>query len=311
MDAAQSQAMAANPKTRAARLSVSSNTVLVALKLGVGLWIGSVAVISEAIHSAIDLVAAMIAYYAVRAADAPPDEEHPYGHGKVESISGAVEAALIAVAGIWVIVEAVQGLRTGRKAEGLGWGVGVMGLSAVVNGFVSRHLFRVAKEHDSIALSADAHHLTIDVFTSIGVFAGLGLVALTGWRILDPLVALGVGALILYTAYDITRTAARPLLDATLPPEEVKAIEDALCADTRVRGFHHLRTRKAGSVRFVDFHLLLDDDLTLAESHRISHEVKDRVLQALPGAVVEIHVEPYEEELQAKGDAITVTQEAR
>ena len=298
--------MIANPKSNAARLSVFSNAMLVALKLGVGVWIGSVAVLSEAIHSGIDLLAAVIALYAVRAADVPPDEEHPYGHGKVESISGTVEALLIFLAGLWIVYEAATGLVQGRRSSAVGWGVAVMGVSAAVNTLVSRHLFRVAEEHDSVALKADAHHLSVDVYASLAVFAGLGLVALTGWHPFDPLVAIGVGLLILHTAYGITKEAFSPLLDATLPQGEVAAVEEAIRGDGRVRGYHHLRTRKAGSVRFVDFHLLLDDDLTLAESHRISHEVKDRVLAALPGAVVEIHVEPYEEELQAKGDAITL-----
>ncbi len=297
---------APHAKTNAARLSVASNASLVALKLGVGLWIGSVAVLSEAIHSGIDLLAAGIALYAVRMADTPPDHDHPYGHGKVESISGTVEALLILLAGLWIMFEAAKAILHPAQGEGVGPGVAVMGLSALVNLFVSRHLLKVAKAHDSIALEADAHHLTVDVYASLAVFAGLGLVALTGQRLLDPLVALGVGLLILYTAYDITRRAFAPLLDTTLPETEVAEIERCLRADPRVRGYHHLRTRKAGSVRFVDFHLLLDDDLTLAESHRISHEVKDLILVPLPGAVVEIHVEPYEEELEAKGKAIVL-----
>ena len=295
-----------NAKANAARLSVASNLGLVALKLGVGVWIGSVAVISEAIHSGVDLLASIVALVAVRMADAPPDRDHPYGHGKVESISGTVEALLIGTAGLWIVFEAVSGLLTPRPSAAIGWGVAVMALSAGVNVFVSRHLFQVARAHDSVALEADAQHLSVDVWASLGVFAGLGLVALTGWHPLDPIVALMVGVLILYTAYGITRRAFAPLLDTSLPEDEVAAVERALKGDARVRGYHHLRTRKAGSVRFVDFHLLLDDDLTLAESHRISHEVKDLVLVALPGAVVEIHVEPYAEELAAKGDAITV-----
>ena len=242
---------ASQAKSNAARLSVLSNASLVALKLGVGLWIGSVAVVSEAIHSGIDLLAALVAWYAVRMADAPPDHDHPYGHGKVESISGTVEALLIFLAGAWIVVEAARGIVRGTKSESVGWGVAVMGLSAAVNVFVSRHLLRIAKEHDSVALEADAHHLSVDVYASVGVFVGLGLVALTGWHVLDPLVAIGVGLLIVHTAYDITKRAFAPLLDATLPAEEVDAIEAALKRDPRVRGYHHLRTRKAGAVRFV------------------------------------------------------------
>ncbi|CAN5515477.1 cation diffusion facilitator family transporter [soil metagenome] len=293
-----------NAKSRAALISVASNSTLVVLKLGVGLFIGSVAVISEAIHSGIDLVAAMIAYYAVRVADTPPDEGHPYGHGKIESISGTVEAMLIFAAGLWVIHEAILGILHPKVTSTPIWGIAVMAVSGVVNTVVSRHLHQVAEAHDSIALRADAHHLRIDVYTSIGVFAGLGLVALTGWHILDPLVAIGVGVLILHTAYGITKQAFSPLVDSALPPEEVAAVEEALRSDSRVRGWHHLRTRKAGSCRFVDFHLLLDDDLTLAVSHAIAHEVKHRIQAALPGALVEIHTEPFEEEIRAKGEAI-------
>ena len=297
---------AKDAKSNAARLSVASNSALVALKLGVGLWIGSVAVLAEAIHSGIDLLAALIAWYAVRMADAPPDDDHPYGHGKFESVSGTVEALLIFLAGAWIVYEAVRGIVEGRTASTPVWGAAVMGLSAAVNVVVSRHLLRVAKEHDSVALEADAHHLAVDVYASVGVFAGLTLVALTGWRLLDPIVAVGVGLLVARTAVGITKTAFSPLLDASLPPEEVAAVEAAIRADGRVRGYHFLRTRKSGPAKFVDFHLLLDDHLPLCDAHRISHEVKGRILDALPGAAVEIHVEPFEEEIQAKGDAITL-----
>jgi cation diffusion facilitator family transporter len=296
--------MAFLAKSNAARLSVVSNLGLTVVKLGIGLQIHSVAVLSEAIHSGIDLLAALIAWYAVRVADIPPDKGHPYGHGKVESISGTVEALLIFLAGAWVIYEAVAGILNGRRSESVHLGLVVMAISAVVNIFVSRHLHKVAREHRSVALEADAHHLQVDVYTSIGVFIGLGLVALTGWHGFDQIVAIAVGLLILHTSFSITKAAFAPLLDATLPAEDVQLIEETLCSDPRVRGFHHLRTRKAGSVRFVDFHLLLEDDMTLKESHRISHEVKDRILAVLPGAVVEIHVEPYEEELSKKGQAI-------
>lgn len=295
-----------NTKTKTALLSVISNTSLVVLKLFVGIAIGSVAVISEAIHSAIDLLAALISWYAVRMSDAPPDREHPYGHGKIESVSGTLEALLIFFAGIWVIIEAVQGILNHTAAKTPIWGIAVMGVSAVVNTFVARRLHKVADEHDSVALKADAHHLAVDVYTSIGVLGGLALVAVTGIHVLDPIIAIAVGMLILYTAYDITKQAFQPLIDSALPPEEVDAIEDALRSDTRVRGWHKLRTRKAGSARFVDFHLLLDDDLSLADAHDITHAVKHLVEQVLPGARVDIHTEPFQDELEKKGDAITL-----
>lgn len=293
-------------KSRTALLSVVSNSALVALKLAVGLAIGSVAVISEAIHSGIDLLASLIAWYAVRVSDTPPDREHPYGHGKIESISGTIEALLIFIAGVWVIYEAVMGLLRGKSATTPLWGVAVMGISAVVNTFIARRLHKVADEFDSVALRADAHHLSVDVYTSLGVFAGLGLVALTGWHALDSVAAIAVGLLILHTAYGITKQSFEPLVDAALPPEEIERIEAALRSSEPVRGWHNLRTRKAGSARFVDFHLLLDDDLSLAAAHDITHEVKALVEAALPGALVDIHTEPFEGECLDKGDVITL-----
>ena len=285
-------------KSKTALLSVGSNTLLVALKLGIGMMIGSVAVISEAIHSGIDLLAALIAWQAVRVADTPPDEDHPYGHGKFESISGTVEAMLIFIAGGWVIYESALGLIHGRTSQPPIWGLVVMGFSAVVNTLVARRLHKVAEEHDSVALRADAHHLSIDVYTSLGVFVGLGLVALTGWHALDSIAALAVGLLILYTAYGITKQAIAPLVDVALPAEEIEKIVAALRSHPQVRGWHKLRTRKAGSTRFVAFHLLLDDDLRLVESHAIAHDVKALIVASLPGCVVDIHTEPCTEELK-------------
>lgn len=285
-------------KAAAAKYSVISNTSLVIMKLVVGLMIGSVAVVSEAIHSAIDLVAAIIAFYSVRASDIPPDEDHPYGHGKIESVSGTVEAALIFVAGIWIIWEAVHAIISGKALGSPGWGVLVMAISALVNIFVARHLFKVAEREDSVALKADAHHLSIDVYTSIGVFVGLGLVQVTGQHILDPIVAMLVGCLILYTAYNITREAFYPLLDAALPPDEQEAIAKVLDQDKRVLGWHRLRTRKSGSQRHIDLHLQLEDGLSLKDAHDITHDVKDAIREAVPNALVFIHTEPFREEMR-------------
>lgn len=286
----------ANEKVRAARLSVISNSVLVALKLGVGLSIGSVAVISEAVHSATDLLAAVIAFFAVRASDAPPDEEHPYGHGKLESVSGVGEALLILVAGGYIVYEAVQSLRGGHHATTPIWGMGVMGLSALVNTLVARHLFAVARRSDSIALEADAHHLSIDVYTSLGVMGGLGLVAVTGRAVFDPVVALLVAVFILKTGWDILRTAFSPLVDERLPAQEVQAVEQLMARNEQVLGWHKLRTRKSGSHRHVDVHIQVDDEMSLRDAHRLTEDLEDQMRAALPNLHVVIHTEPFEEE---------------
>lgn len=292
------KAVMAAEKVSAARLSVVSNTLLMLLKLGAGLWTGSVAVLSEAVHSATDLLAAGIALFAVHASDAPPDKDHPYGHGKMESVSGALEALLIFAAGGYIVVEAARALGTGRRPDALGWGIAVMGVSAVVNTLVARHLFAVARREDSLALRADAHHLSIDVWTSLGVVVGLALVSLTGRAFFDPLVAFVIAGITLYTACRLTRDAVAPLMDSVLPEAEVQVVEDLMKADGRVLGFHKLRTRKSGSQRHIDVHIQVDDDLTLRAAHALTEELEDRVREALPNAHVMIHTEPYEEERQ-------------
>ncbi|MES2461238.1 MAG: cation diffusion facilitator family transporter [Armatimonadota bacterium] len=283
-------------KIAAARLSVFSNTFLVALKLTVGLTIGSVAVISEAVHSATDLIAALIAYYAVRASTAPPDENHPYGHGKVESVSSMAEALLVVAAGVYIVVEAIQALQHDQHKPALGWGIAVMALSAIVNTVVARRLFAVARRADSTALEADAHHLSIDVWTSVGVVIGLGLVSMTGWRWLDPLVGIAVAVFIFLTGWQIARGALLPLLDVRLPEHELQAIIAVLDDDARILGWHKLRTRKSGSQRHIDVHIQVDDGLSLRDAHELTEELEDQMRDTLPNVEVMIHTEPFEEE---------------
>lgn len=285
-------------KARAARLSVVSNSLLVLLKLVVGVSIGSVAVISEAAHSATDLLAAIIAFYAVRAAEAPPDDKHPYGHGKMEQISSVLEALLIIAAGMYILYEATKALLTGRASHAVGWGIAVMAISAAVNTVVARYLFQVAHKTDSAALRADAHHLSVDVYTSLGVVAGLALVGLTGLPFFDPAVAIIVALFILRTGLEIIREAAAPLVDERLPEHEVREVEATMEADIRILSWHKLRTRKAGSERHIDVHIQVDDDMSLREAHQLTEELEDRMRAALPNVHVMIHTEPYEEEMR-------------
>jgi cation diffusion facilitator family transporter len=252
--AAEAQATVAE-KVRAARLSVVSNTLITLLKLAVGVWTGSVAILSEAVHSATDLVAALIAFFAVRVSDQPPDDEHPYGHGKYESLSGAIEALLILGAGAYIVIEAARALAHPEPPRDLGWGIALMAGTAVVNLFVARHLMRVARKTDSLALLADAHHLQIDVWTSLGVVVGLLVVQFTGIVQFDALIALVVAAFVLRTAWRLTRDALHPLIDTVLPQAEVEQLTEVLKNDSRVLGYHKLRTRKSGSQRHIDVHI--------------------------------------------------------
>ena len=285
-------------KLAAARWSVAAGVFLVIAKLGVGFSIGSVAVLSEAAHSATDLLAAVIAFWAVRAADAPPDFEHPYGHGKFESLSGIMEAVLILAAGVFIVIEAVLALRGGHGSSAPLWGVAVMAASAIVNGAVAAHLRFVAHKTDSLALRADASHLMTDVYTSVGVTLGLGLAYFTGKPWLDPLAALVVAGFVLRTAFVIAREAAGPLIDGKLPDEEIARVEAILRDDVTVLSWHKLRTRKSGSQRHIDVHIQVDDALSLREAHRVTEDLEDKMREALPNVQVMIHTEPFEEEMR-------------
>lgn len=294
-------------KRGAALVAVCSNGLLVALKLGVGIRIGSISVLSEAAHSATDLIASAIALISVSASDTPPDEEHPYGHGKVESVSAFVEALLVLVAAIYVIVEAAARLHAISAGRGAplrpGAGLVVMAVSAATSLLVARHVEGVGRRTDSPALAADAQHIRSDVITSAGVFAGLALVKITDAAWIDPLLALVVAALILRISYRLATNAIAPLMDARLPATEVASIERVLQCDQRVMGYHKLRTRKAGSQRHADVHVQMQDDIPLVDAHALAEELEDRIRDALPGIHVNIHIEPYQAELRHQQEA--------
>jgi len=285
--------LTATVKKQAAMVSVISNTFLVALKLLVGFMMGSVSVISEGIHSGLDLMAALIAYFSIKKASQPADEIHPYGHGKIENISGTIEALLIFAAALYIIYEGVRKLIDGVEVESLGLGLGVMGLSGVVNFFVSRYLFRVAKETDSVALEADAWHLRTDVYTSLGVFAGLAAIHFTGIAILDPVIAIVVALMIIQAAYKLTRDAFGGIIDTRLPEEEqtiVCNVLDRCCSE--YLEYHKLRTRKAGSERYIDLHLVVPKERPISEVHALCDQIEADIKESLPNAHTLIHIEP-------------------
>jgi cation diffusion facilitator family transporter len=268
-----------------------------------------VSVISEAIHSGVDLIAAGIALSAVRASGKPADQEHPFGHGKIENISGAIEALLIFLAAGWIIVEAAQRLMHREAMESALPGVLVMAASATANFFVSRALFRVGKETDSIALQADGWHLRTDVWTSAGVMCGLLVIKLTRLLIpsvdlwwLDPIVAIAVAMLIVKADWELTTASLRDVLDTSLPPDELKVIEGLVRAHPATRGYHRLSTRRAGPERFIEFHLFVDGASTVDDSHRATDELTASIREKLPGARVTIHVEPVRPELAKKSE---------
>jgi cation diffusion facilitator family transporter len=294
-------------KVRIARLSIISNITLMILKLITGLVIGSVSIISEAIHSGVDLLAAIIAYAAVKTSGKPADHDHPFGHGKIENISGSIEALLIFLAAGWIIYEAVKKIIHPTPIEALSWGVGVMLFSSIINWIVSHMLFTVGEETDSIALKADAWHLRTDVYTSMGVMFGLFIIWMGRYFLpdmslqwIDPIAALAVAILIIHAAYKLTVQAARDLMDTKLPADEENYIRNLIASMyPKVHGYHRFRTRKAGSDRFIEFHMKVAPDMTVEDSHNITHEIKEQIFEHFSESSVTIHVEPCDGKCQS------------
>ncbi|OOM07490.1 cation diffusion facilitator family transporter [Clostridium saccharobutylicum] len=281
-----------NAKVKVARLSVLSNSILIILKLFVGLTTGSVSILSEAIHSTMDLLAAIIAFFSVKISDKPADEAHPYGHGKVENISGVIEALLILAASIWIIVEAIKKLITPGEIESIGLGFIVMFISSAINFIVSKKLYKVAKQEDSIALEADALHLKADVYTSLGVGIGLFLIWITKLNYLDPVVAISVAIFILKEAIELLISAFNPLLDVKLSNDEIKIIKDNINKFSTVYcNYHDLKTRKSGRMKYVDLHLVFPENMTIKEAHDICDKIEDNIERSLHYTQIMIHLE--------------------
>jgi cation diffusion facilitator family transporter len=281
-----------NKKVRIARWSIISNTALIAMKLVVGLISGSVSIISEAIHSAMDLLAALIAFFSVKVSDNPPDSRHPYGHGKFENISGVIEAVLIFIASMWIIYEAVHKLLSVSRIDSIWIGCAVMFVSAMVNSIISRKLYKVAHETDSVALEADALHLKADVFTSLGVGTGLLLIKITGLHFLDPIIAIMVALFIIVEAYNLLKHAYSPLLDNSLPQYELDIIDMSIRKYTK--DYHNLRTRKSGKYKFIDFHMEISEDLSVKSAHDLCDTIEEEIKSKIRSAEVTIHVETPE-----------------
>jgi cation diffusion facilitator family transporter len=281
-------------RSRAALVSIASNSVLIMLKLVAGAVTGSIAILTEAVHSAIDLLASMIAYFSVRQAEEPADEEHRYGHEKYENVAAAVEGMLILVGSGVIVYAAARHLVTGSELEALGFGIAVVGFSAVVNLAVSFWLNRQARELHSAALEGDAAHLRTDAWTSLGVVVGLSLVELTGETWIDPAVALVIAVAIVATGIRIVRGSWGVLVDARLPEDEMAAIDDAIrgFGPSGIVGYHQLRTRRAGARRYVDVHVQFAPGTTLEGAHATAHALQDVIRDRLHGADVLIHLEP-------------------
>ncbi len=281
-------------RSGAAALSIVSNSTLILLKVIAGTVTGSVALLTEALHSVFDLVASVVAFVSVRKADEPADDDHPYGHEKLEDMAAAVEGMLILVGSGVIVFESVRRLVVGGDVHALGFGIAVLALSIIVNLVVSARLRSRAHATGSPALAADAAHLRTDAATSGGVLVGLALVQLTNAAWIDPVVALLVAASIVVAGIRILRSSSRVLVDEALPAEELASIGDEILAfgPRGVAGFHKLRARRAGARRYVDLHVQFRTGTSLEAAHGTSHALQAAIQARLAGTDVLIHLEP-------------------
>lgn len=279
-------------------LSVATAIVTIVLKLAAWYITGSVGLLSDAAESVVNLVAALIAVGVVTVAERPADEDHHYGHSKAEYFSAGVEGAMIFVAAAFILVVSVERIINPVPLESLGIGLGISIIAAVINGIVGMALIRAGANHRSPTLKADGKHLITDVITSVGVVVGLTLAWLTGWVILDPLVAIGVGINILVIGYKLVRESGMGLMDATLPEEDNQAIEEVLDRHRQpgMVDFHELRTRESGRWRFVEFHALVPGDWSVDRGHDLVEKVEQEIHEALPHTHIASHLEPIEDE---------------
>jgi len=280
-------------KSGAVKLSLVVVIGLVVLKVAGATITGSISILAQAVDSFLDLFAILVTFFAVVMAARPADEKHPFGHGKVEDIAAIVQAVLIFTAGGLIIYSAIHRIITGTIVELTEAGIGVMLVSIIASIFLSRHLLKVSRITDSIALEASARNIATDVYSAAAVLAGLVAIRFTGLNILDPIIALAVALLILKAAYDVLKKSFGGLIDVKLPEAEEVEIKSCITEHySELVGFHELRTRKAGSWRYIELHLVMPKNASVEEAHRVCNYLEQDIENRLHYTKVTIHVEP-------------------
>lgn len=280
-------------KKLAAGLSITSNAVIILLKFIVGIISGSISIISEAIHSFSDFLASVLTFFAVSRSSEPADREHPYGHGKYEDMSGFIEGGLIIFAGLFIIYKATKNLIFGYHVETEPFlGICVMGFSVLANFVVSWYLFRIAKASDSVSLFADAEHLRTDIYSSLGVLFGLVLIKITGYSILDPIIAIIVAGVIIKAGLAISKETLNNLLDGSLPEIELNKIENILNNNKFIKGYKNLKARKSGQYKSIEITIFFEPDMTISQCHEICDDIELKIGEELNFVNVIIHSEP-------------------
>lgn len=293
-------------KKIAAGLSITSNAVIIMLKIIAGVISGSISIISEAIHSFSDFLASVLTFFAVTRSSEPADKEHPFGHGKYEDMSGFIEGGLIILAGIYIIYESLKKLIWGYRLEFDSMlGIYVMAFAVVANFLVSSYLFYVAKKADSVSLYADAEHLRTDIFSSLGVLIGLILIKITGIVILDPIIAIVVALIIIKAGYSISKETLNNLLDGSLPEEDKKQIESILDNNLSIKGYKDLKTRKVGQCKDIEVTVFFEPNLTISQCHKICDEIESEIAKSFSNITIIIHPEP--DNLEKKENRMTLS----
>lgn len=289
-------------KRRAAVLSLGYNLTAAGVKLAAALITGSVSLLSETLHSATDVVASFFAYLGVRVGAAPPDEQHPYGHGKVETLAGFGESILLMLIVCYLLFEGVRRLIVGSELDNLEWGVGVMALSTLTSLAVGQYVWRTGKRTHSLALMSNGQHLMIDFWTSLGLLIALGVIHFTGWTFIDALLAIAIALWLFRGAWQLSHRAFHELIDHCLPKEELARIHQILRSEPNLLNYHNLRTRRSGAMRYVDVHIVLPNDWSLQQAHAVADALERQIERELYPAEVTIHVDPYDPERVALRD---------
>ncbi len=284
-----------NPKIRAATFSVAGASCLAIIKLFIALTSGSMAVMASAVDSLLDILMSGVNFMAIRQAEQPPDECHPFGHGKFETLATLFQALVISGSGAWIIYEASLRLTEGNKLQNVDQGIGILAFSAVVSWFIAKYLLKIAKQTDSTALEADALHFRMDIYSNLGLMVGLLLVRWLHIYWLDAALSILVASYILHEALQLIKRSLMDILDQELPDEIKQQVHDLISNhEAPLSGYHGLRTRRAGSLKIMDFHLEVCKEMSVAEAHKIADNLEKKIEQTIPGADVIIHIEPCE-----------------
>ncbi|MCW8858709.1 MAG: cation diffusion facilitator family transporter [Deltaproteobacteria bacterium] len=282
-----------NPKLRAASFSICGALGLAIIKLFIALMSGSMAVMASAIDSLLDILMSGVNFMAIRQAEQPPDECHPFGHGKFETLATLFQALVISLSGGWIIYESVVRLTEGKQLGNINQGIGVLAFSAVVSWFIANHLRKVARETDSSALEADSLHFRMDIYTNLGLMAGLLMIRWFAIHWLDAALSIVVASYILHEALQLIKRSLTDMLDHELPVEIQQQVHQLISSHGGpLAGYHGLRTRRAGSMKIMDFHLEVCKDMTVNEAHELTDSLEKKIEREIPGADVIIHIEP-------------------